>query len=51
MRKLLLGLGLTYTEIKNLSDTEVTMIIATHLAFEDFESKSFKDYLKDNNND
>ena len=38
----LLGLGLTYTEIKNLSDTEVTMIIATHLAFEDFKGEQME---------
>ncbi len=38
----LLGLGLTFTEIKNLSDTEVTMLIATHLSFEEYKGEQME---------
>jgi len=38
----LLEMGLTYTEIKNLSDVEVTLLLATNASFHAFKNEQME---------
>lgn len=38
----LIEMGLSYTEVKNLSDTEVTMLLATNAAFHEYKNEQME---------